>query len=357
MATKELFDPQPAATDGRSIDRALGVLAGEGAQIRVHRPGDAFPIEPGTTTLVPTQAGGVDPEGPTYYGLPMLKSPVWKWVVPAYYWVGGAAGAASTLSMAAGLFGGRPLARLARRARWLAAIGDSVGAVLLIYDLGRPLRFLNMLRTWRPSSPMSVGSWVLSTSGATNVAALLLGDRRGLLGGLAQVAGIVGGLLGMPLAGYTAVLLGNTAVPVWLGGRRSLPLVFMCSGVAAAGSLMALDAATPAEERAASRYAVAGQLGELAATVAYEREVSRVPRAARPLHQGAGGALMLAATVLTGASLAAALWPGGGKRRRRTAALLGALGSLALRFGVHEAGKASAADPRASFAQQRAGAR
>jgi formate-dependent nitrite reductase membrane component NrfD len=329
---------------------------GEAAQMKVRAREAEFPVAPGTRRIVPTHATAVDGEGPTYYGLPMLKEPVWIGVVPLYFWLGGAAGAASTLSFVARAFGGRALDQLARRARLLAAVGDTVGAALLTYDLGRPTRFYNMLRVFNPRSPMSVGSWVLAGSGAANTTALVLQHRRGrgLLGAIGDLAGFVGGALGMPLAGYTGVLIANTAVPVWNLGRRSLPLLFMASGVATAGSLLSLTARSDREREAAERYALAGKVGELAATAALHLEVRREsPRAARPLTRGTSGILLTAATALTAASVLASLTSGRSRRRARNAAILGALGSLALRFAVHHAGKASARDPQASFASQR----
>ena len=353
---KDLFDPEPQVQDGRSIDPALGLLSGEAGHVEVKKPDVAWPLPTeGVSSIVPAQATWVDPSGPTYYGLPLVKEPVWAPPVPLYFWLGGAAGAASLLSLTTRLFGGRGLARLTRHARWLAALGDNLGAACLIYDLGRPSRFLNMLRVFRKTSPMSVGSWILAASGACNTGAALFGERRGLGGSAARAAGAVGGLLGMPLAGYTAVLLSNSAVPLWQAGRRSLPLLFMCSGVATAGSLLALTAGSEREQRAVARFALAGQLGELAATVALHREVGRVPRVARPLRHGGSGLLLDAAAALTAASLVTALVPGRSRGKRWTAGILGALGSLALRFGVTAAGNASARDPRASFAQQRAG--
>jgi formate-dependent nitrite reductase membrane component NrfD len=292
---------------------------------------------------------GDDADGPTYYGLPLLQEPVWKPFVPLYYWLGGGAGAAALLSLVAGTLGGRPLARLARRGRQLAAAGDIVGSALLVADLGRPTRFLNMLRVFRPSSPMSVGSWVLSTSGAANSVRRALRRPPRLFGALGKLGGVVGGLLGMPLAGYTAVLVANTAVPVWLATRRSLPLLFMSSGVATAGCALSLTARTRPERRVATTFAVAGQLAELAATAAMHVEAGAVERVARPLRRGRSGALFGVAALLTTASLVTALVA---RRRpaRTVGALLGLAGTLALRLAVHEAGKASARDPRASFA-------
>lgn len=352
----DTFDLEPAAQDGRSIDPALGLLSGEAGEVEVERPEAAWPLpSAGVSSIPPAQAAWVDRGGPTYYGLPLIKEPVWAAPVSLYFWLGGAAGAASLLALTTRLGGGAALERLTRRARWLAAIGDDLGAACLIYDLGRPARFLNMLRVLRTSSPMSVGSWILAASGACNTGAALFGARRGLLGAAARAAGVVGGLLGMPLAGYTAVLIANSAVPLWLEGRRSLPLVFMCSGVATAGSLLGLMAGSEREERVVRRFALGGQLGELVATAALHREVGRVPRVARPLRHGRSGLLLDAAAALTAASVVTSLLPGRSRGKRRTAALLGALGSLALRFGVMAAGKASARDARASFDAQRWG--
>lgn len=336
---------------------------GEAAQMKVREHERAFPVPAGTKTVPPgtTLALPAEAEAPSYYGLPMLKEPVWKGAVPLYFWAGGAAGAASTLGAVARLAGGPPLARLVRHARIVAAVGDNLGAALLIYDLGRPSRFLNMLRTFNPRSPMSVGSWVLAGSGAANTGALLLGGRRGLSGTVGDLASVAGGLLGMPLAGYTAVLIANSAVPVWNLGRRSLPLLFMASGVAAAGSILSLMATGERERAAAERYAIAGKIGELLATGALHFEVRRAsPRAARPLTRGTSGALLTAATVMTAASLVGSLAAGSSstrrsRRRARNAAVVGALGSLALRFALHYAGKASARDPHASFSSQRQG--
>ncbi|HWE26656.1 MAG TPA: NrfD/PsrC family molybdoenzyme membrane anchor subunit [Polyangia bacterium] len=342
---------------------------GEAAQMRVREHEREYPVAPnlvapagtfaypsGTSayqrgTFAYQEAGR---EGPSYYGLPLLKEPVWKPVVPLYFWIGGAAGAASTLSAMARLVGGRALDPLARRARLVGAVGDLIGAGLLTYDLGRPARFLNMLRVFNPRSPMSIGSWVLASSGAANTGALLLQDRRGFLGALGDLAGAIGGLIGMPLAGYTGVLLANTAVPLWNLGRRSLPLLFMASGVATAGSLLTVTATSDRERAAAERYAIAGKIGELAATAALHYDVRREsPRAARPLTRGTSGALLTTATALTAASLLSSLVPGRSRSKLRNTALLGALGSLLLRFAIHHAGKSSARDPQASFASQR----
>src|SRR5207248_2009890 len=171
------------------------------------------------------------------------------------------------------------------------------------YDLGRPTRFLNMLRVVRPTSPMSVGSWVLAGSGACNLAALTLWNRGGRLGRLGEVADWGAAALGLPLAGYTAVLLSNSAVPLWQAVRRSLPLLFVASAAtSAAAALGGLPFRLRAEERRVVRwFGAAAQVAGLCAMIAVERDAARVPAVARPLRRGKGGALWRAAQFLGGA--------------------------------------------------------
>src|SRR5690349_16210298 len=147
---------------------------------------------------------------PTYYQRPVLKPPVWIWTIPAYMFVGGIAGAAMTMGYAVQLVGGRRLRAFDERCRWIGAIGGGVGTVLLIADLGRKGRFLAMLRVFRRTSPMSVGSWVLALATPLSAGSALLTLSRGWLWAAGYGAGIGAGILGMPLATYTAVLLSNT---------------------------------------------------------------------------------------------------------------------------------------------------
>jgi len=353
--------------DGRNVDEKLGALQGEGAHqdIRRARIDSAFPLpEAGRgEKTAPTLQGGATPD---YYGQPLLKETVWTWMIPAYFFVGGLAGASSAFGGAVQLFGGGKLKRLERQLRWVGAAGDMASAALLIADLGRPARFLNMLRVFRPTSPMNVGTWILSGSGACNtVSALLASQERGPLKRIGDAASLGAGVLGVPLAGYTAVLLSNTAVPVWQHARRSLPLLFTASSVSCAGALMQLlPGHSPAERRAVRLFAAAGMLAELAAGVLLEREAhlasgSGLPAAtdpvAKPLHHGASGALWKAAKVLTVGALALTVMPQRRRTTRFTAGALGLAAGLCTRFAIFHAGKKSARDPQASFQAQRAG--
>jgi formate-dependent nitrite reductase membrane component NrfD len=339
--------------DGRNIDSRLGELSGEGAQQRVKDTDEAHPSRALLRTR-PSQSG-VDAEAPSYYGQPAIKEPVWIWSIPLYFYVGGAAGAASLLGAVAESVGGKELRRLGHRCRWVGLAGDIVSSGLLIHDLGRPERFLNMLRVFRPTSPMSVGSWVLVGSGAMNSASVLFAGRRGWLGRVGDGAAVAAGLLGLPLAGYTAVLLANTAVPLWQATRKSLPLLFMSSAVAGAGCLLELLPHARHEAKVIHLFSTMGKMGELMAGVAVQHEVSGLEVLERPLKHGPTGTLWKVSKVCAAASLALGVWPGRKRWMKVAGALLGTAGAIATRFAVFRAGKVSARDPQATFQPQRQG--
>jgi formate-dependent nitrite reductase membrane component NrfD len=169
------------------------------------------------------------------------------------------------------------------------------------------------------------------------------------------VAALAAGAAGFPLAGYTAVLVSNTAVPVWQQTRRTLPPLFVSSAISAAASLLQLMELSERETRIVRRFAVAGAVGDLVSEQLVERDAGRVERVARPLHEGRSGLLLKVAKVCTGAGLALTMISLRSRRLRVAAGVLGTAGAIAVKFGITEAGTASAADPRATFHQQRAG--
>jgi hypothetical protein len=169
---------------------------------------------------------------PGYHGLPLLKPPVWTWEVPAYFFVGGAAGAVATIGFAAQLTSADE--KLVRDARWIAAIGAGLSAPLLIADLGRPERFLNMLRVFKPQSPMSVGAWILAAFGASTTATVVARGR------LSDITAAGSALAGLGMCTYTGVLLGVSAIPGWSKHVRELPLHFGASGLASGVALLEL---------------------------------------------------------------------------------------------------------------------
>jgi formate-dependent nitrite reductase membrane component NrfD len=260
-----------------------------------------------------------------------------------------------TMAFASQVIAGKKLRRFDEHCRWIGAVCGGVGSALLVYDLGRPMRFMAMLRVFRPTSPMSVGSWVLAGATPLSAGSALFTMSKGWLREASHAMGIGAGLLGMPLATYTAVLISNSAVPVWASARRSLPVLFGASSMATLGAIYDLLPMDRTERCITDRFSFVGRAAELAAGMVVEREAGRVPRVARPLQRGVSGALWKASKALTFASLAVSVLPVNRRARRIATGTLGLLGSFALRWAIFQAGKASALDPRASFAVQRAG--
>ncbi|MEI4278314.1 NrfD/PsrC family molybdoenzyme membrane anchor subunit [Klenkia terrae] len=304
-----------------------------------------------------------DADFQSYYGRQIVKSAVWKTPdVPLYLFLGGAAGASAVLGAGAE-FTDRPA--LARSAHLIAGGGAIASVGFLIHDLGRPERFLHMLRVFKPTSPLSVGSYILSpfSTAAGGAAALsLLGSvpavRRssGWLPklirstGLRRTASVGAAAFGGPMAAYTAVLLANTATPSWHEPGNQLPFVFTGSALAAGGGLSM--AFTPVDQAGPARKAaVVGAAVELAAMHKVENDHGIV---SEPFHIGrAGTTLRIAKACTTAGAIGAAVL--GGKRWGAVAsgALL-ATGSLLTRFGVFDAGMASSKDPKYVVIPQRA---
>jgi DMSO reductase anchor subunit len=282
----------------------------------------------------------------TYYDRPVVKPPVWTPEIPWYLFTGGLGGASSMLAYAATLTGNR---RLARRSWFFALLGAAVSPILLTLDLGRPERFLNMLRVFKITSPMSVGSWILVANGAA-VAPAATGKVLGFPKGFGRRAEPVAALIGPALVTYTGVLLANTSIPAWSEARMELPLLFASGGAASAGAAAAMT--TPARDAGpARRLALAGAAGEIVNSELMRRRLGPLHKA---YEEGDAGKFDKASTALTVAG--GALLAGIGKRRAGAIAG-GALllaGALAKRWAVFRAGIASAEDPHQTVGPQRA---
>ena len=298
-----------------------------------------------------------------YYGRPVVKPPVWTWEIPLYFFVGGTAGMATVLALAAvatdpetALAGAR--APMVRAALWLGAAGALVSAALLTMDLGRPLRFLHMLRVFKWRSPMSVGAWILSAFGGMAVMAALLFEilyradpgegAPGLAGPAAEIlilALIVGaGLTGALLATYTGVLIGATAIPAWFRHHRLLPFHFGVAGLGSAAATL---------ELLGFRLLPLDALGLAASGIEtlvwFWLELRRHGAADRALREDHSGLLLRASGILAGPGALALRLSGSVP----AAALAFLAGALLGRFGWLAAGRASGLDPEATFATQR----
>jgi len=301
-----------------------------------------------------------DVEFGSYYGKPVLNKPVWSAPdIAGYLFLGGLAGASSLIGAAADARGEDRLARVSKTGAAAAAV-LSLGA--LVHDLGRPMRFLNMLRVVKVTSPMNLGAWLLSAYAPAALAAAgaaLTGRFRPV-----GVAGTVGAAaLGPAVASYTAVLLSDTAVPAWHDAHREMPFVFVGSGAMAAGGLGLLGAPV-AQQGVPRRAGVLGAATEVGCLKLLEHRLGFV---GEPYRQGRSGRWMKAGEGLALAGSVLALLSRGEGRGRRTAGAVGGAmllaGSACTRLGVFTAGVASAEDPRYTVgpererAQRRGGAR
>jgi hypothetical protein len=305
--------------------------------------GGAGPIAGGPIPRVPDALG--------YYGQPVLKQPVWTWEVGLYLFCGGTAGMAAVIALAAFLTA-KPT-DLVRAALGLAALGAIISPALLIADLGRPKRFLNMLRVFKWRSPMSVGVWILVAFSSCAAPAFLLvegmefltrhGVPQDVFHGLLLVLLAGAALFGLLLATYTGVLLGATAVPAWFAHHRLLPFHF---------GIVALGSAAAALELLGFRMPALNVIGLTVAAVETGigswMEASRKGATARALHEGRSGLLLRIAGLATGPlALIARLFVA-----VPVAALFFLIGAIFSRYGWVAAGRFSARDARETFATQ-----
>lgn len=286
-----------------------------------------------------------------YYGIPLLKPPQWTLEVPLYFFVGGAAGAAAVVS-AIGHYVGADR-KLVRDARYIAAAGAVISPALLIADLGRPERFLGMLRVFKPQSPMSVGAWTLVGFGSAVSAATFAGLLRERYGpsfplSVIENAGEAAAIpFGLGLATYTGVLIGATAIPVWNQNISDLPLHFAASGLGAAVGILELMGHS--KSRALQALGLGAALFEVWEGMRIE---GRTHSHLDPLKHGPSGAITRVGGVLSGPIPTALRLVSAfsGRERasslRRWAAISSVAGSLTTRIAWLRAGIASAKDWR-----------
>jgi Polysulphide reductase, NrfD len=331
---------------------------------------DAIRLEASTTGQVLTGAGATQansnsnanasasaqsiPGASDYYNLPVLKPPTWTWEVPLYFFVGGIAGMSSLIAFVGHLFHADP--RMIRLALWIPLIGAGLCPALLISDLGRPLRFLNMLRVFKWRSAMSMGSWILSAFGGAAFLALASNElilyqvHIPFLPTINLLAESAAALTGLLLASYTGVLLGATAIPVWHQNRKLLPAHFLTSGLGGCSAILELAGfLIPATQilgfAAASIESAIGLILELP----HAR-----PRIHAPLHHGRSGWTMRIAGSLEGPiALLIRILYHSNAHGRQAAAICFLIGSLSSRYAWIWAGRASAHDPQALFEDQR----
>ena len=289
------------------------------------------PAPDGAPPLTP---GGRRANVSAYPSHPILKRAPWTWMIPAYFFLGGTAGAAAMIGAAAEITGNRQLARRSRLAAFAALVPCPP---LLILDLGRPARFYNMLRVFRPTSPMNLGTWVLTAFGGA-LSTAVGSDVTGLARGLGRLGGLASGVLGPALSTYTRVLVSNTSTPAWHDARRYLPALF-AAGAASSGGAAACLITPPDQAGPARQVAIVGAAAEFATARVME---SRMGDAASTYSHGTAGILSRGAMALSLSG--AGILTGFGRRRPAAAAgsLLLLAGACAERCAVWKAGEESA---------------
>ncbi len=296
----------------------------------------------------------------TYYERPLLKRPHWEWNVIVYLFLGGIMGGSSILVLLTDEFepGER---RLARNGRYLNLALAGACPAILVSHLGRPERFLNMLRIVKFKSAMSLGVWGLVAFG--NLAAVAAAGQLALDGFLPPwVATLAPASLLNPLiaafgafiAGYTGVLISATAIPVWAIGKRHIPMISVCSGVASAcaahAALLALEGDFPKTSKKLERLELVASLAELTVIELFRRHAGDL---GKPMFDGRRGRKLATFTEfggILGATLVNLL-PGHSRGKTLLASVLTLAGGYVFRETLIEAGKDSADDPRAASRQ------
>lgn len=305
-------------------------------------------------------------EEPAYYDISLLKSPVWKWEIATYFFLGGISAASYVLARLAERAGGARGERyrsLTRAGTYLSFATLLPCAPLLIHDLGDRKRFHHMLRVFKPSSPMSLGTWLLTGFAGIVTSAMLrerARDRRGALERfrarslISETLCAAHDLAGLPLAlgvaGYTGVLLSCTANPMWSKNPWLGPL-FMCSAfsTAAAATSAVMDfrnQSNDAGSDALDNVATVARIGEaitLAGYLKYAGESAKpITRGTMKKHLAVTVGALVAGEVMQHLPVPRKL-----KRVSRVASALVTLaGGFSLRWSIVQGGREAANDPR-----------
>jgi formate-dependent nitrite reductase membrane component NrfD len=287
--------------------------------------------------------------GETYYDVPPVRRSHWNWKVGTYIGLGGMAGATQLIALLA-----RARDRtgaLRRQAHWMGSLASAIGSLLLVIDLKTPHRFANMLRIVRPTSPMSLGTWILSAFGLASAAGTLaesLGARR-----LARAAQLPAAASGAGMSVYTAALLSATSTPFWAAEPRAMGARFGSAAFAAGAAALSIGARRRGEDALADRLdevaLLAAGAGLLASGLAESRtRAAGVQRPPVELARGLGAMALVEALPLAGYA-ASRVTPAARRELSLIASLALVVGNIVMRNEIIQAGNASADRPRDTF--------
>lgn len=305
----------------------------------------------------------------SYYGLPVVKAPHWDWKIVLYFFLGGISSASYVIACIAELIGGTTNYNIQRVARYVSIVALIPSPILLILDLGRPERFHHMLRVLKLRSVMSVGTWGLSAFGVFSAFSIIhQAAQDGLLNWFplakrlalalpCKTLNVVGSFFGFFVGGYTGVLLGITAVPIWARNHLLLGPLFLSSAMSSASAAISLVLALLRGEHATL------QRMERIETVAIAAELSLIlavranlgPVLSQPIQKGRLGQLFRWGVLGLGIGVPMLFRVrtllGGKPSRGATiiSSLCALVGGYCVRHVMVYAGKASAADPQATY--------
>ena len=298
-----------------------------------------------------------------YYGIPPIKHAHWTWQIPLYFWIGGLGAGVQLFSTLAKLLGHEDKA-LTRTSRYTVLATMVLSPVLLIWDLGRPERFYNMLRILKLRSPMSTQSWSLMVFGSFGgLLATWQAADDGLLG-RGKIAGLVKALIpeklvsllalpfGLYVGSNTGTLIAATSVPIWARNWMFMGPTFLASGLSTALSWLSLvlHLTRSGEAKTLDVLHRAEKATIVIEAILIALSLGRMSKWSKPLFSKTVAPLFVGGTLIGGIAAPFALLSGEETRNKSIlSAVLALAGGLAFRFALIRAGRISADDPEAYF--------
>lgn len=173
----------------------------------------------------------------------------WSWPIYLYLWMAGMAGGAYFAAFLAERFAGMVNKRLIKLASCVGIPLAVIGVILLVVELGQPIRFWHLFTQFDVASPMSMGTWILLIWVAIAVIMTILwwaesrlieetvGSMRKLINGLGWIELVVSVLL----VAYTGVLLAVSSQPLW-ASTALLPALFVASAISTGVAILIITA-------------------------------------------------------------------------------------------------------------------
>jgi formate-dependent nitrite reductase membrane component NrfD len=300
----------------------------------------------------------------TYYGLPSVKPSLWGGLVSGYMFVAGVGGSAQIIATAADLAGDRALTPIIRNGRYIALAATVLGGPLLIIDLHTPQRWYNMLRIFRKTSPMSIGTWVLMSFGSLSaaLAAAQFAADHGhspsrTMQTVIKLLDVPAALAGMAMSTYTGALLSATSTPLWAAAPRRIAAAFGASAMASGAAALTIaeqGCGAPDTGRALDRIALVASAVELFLLLSLRQRFREqgVDSALNETGWGLAydlGVMALGAGVPILHHVESVIGPERAPRRALIISLAVLAGGFLLRHGLLRAGNISAKRPKDYF--------